>query len=240
MINGNRLTSRGDSDRHLRDWSGYGDGRACGDVRIGDGGGCERDGRRIGNIRWRGVGDGRAGRARCSGESAARSASTAGTGKAPAHAFVLRIILNGGGEILRLIDCECLGLRRNAHADGGCGSGDGDGRQGGLGSIRDGGCGENDGRRGGHLGWGGGCDGGRSRAGSGGHHSACAWIAMGKSPRHALAPWVIGNGGAETLRLAQLESCGGRRGGYGNGRLGRRRNGGRGIAAWRGGVRARV
>ena len=60
---------------------------------------------------WRRVGDNYAGRATTCRERAARVLGAVRAGKSPSDAFVLRIISNGGGKILRLIDRERLRLR---------------------------------------------------------------------------------------------------------------------------------
>jgi len=60
---------------------------------------------------WRRVGDGCAGRATAGREVAARVLGAVRAGKNPSDTFVLRIIPNGGGKILRLIDRERLRLR---------------------------------------------------------------------------------------------------------------------------------
>ena len=60
---------------------------------------------------WRRVGDGCAGRATACRKGAARFLGAVRAGKSPDDTFVLRIIPNGGGKILRLIDRERLRLR---------------------------------------------------------------------------------------------------------------------------------
>ncbi len=60
---------------------------------------------------WRRVGDGCAGRAVACREGAARVLRAFRAGKSPDDTFVLRIISNGGGKIMGLIDRERLRLR---------------------------------------------------------------------------------------------------------------------------------
>src|SRR5258708_18711810 len=148
MIDLYGLAWRRDDNSHLAGWNGDGEGGACGDIRNGDRWGDQRDRGRIRNLRRRGVGHERAGGGGSAGKRAACIHCAVRSGKAPVHAFVLRIILNCGGEILGLVNRECLGLWRNAYADDRSGRGGGGGRPGGGGRGRGGGGGGEEGRGG--------------------------------------------------------------------------------------------
>src|SRR5258708_5127302 len=121
MIDLYGLAWRRDDNSHLGGWNGDGDGGACRDIRIGDRCGDQRDRGWIRNLRRRGVGHEAAGRGGSAGNRAARIHCAVRSGNAPAHSFVLLIILHGGREILGVAWLEGYGRRCEGYGNGGLG-----------------------------------------------------------------------------------------------------------------------
>src|SRR4029077_16882912 len=142
----------------------------------------------------------------------------------PGYTLSLRIVLNQSDEILRLVDRERIGLRRDADDDGWWGNGYSDGGGRGLRGIGDGSCGGSDGSAGAHLRGRGVGDGGAGWTAAAGEGSARVGVAIGagNSPGYTLSLRIVLNESDEILRLINSERLGLRRDADGNGR---RRNG---------------